>query len=144
MPSRPGEQEPATRSPLSAADEGRFKRGQLLHRLLQVLPDLPAERRKEAGQAFLQRPVHGLASGLAERYVDEIMTVLEHPDWAGLFAPGSRAEVPSVGQDVAGGGEVTIAHGQNQRQLVEEGPAPGADIKYEPPPPEGREAGLGV
>ena len=93
MPSRPSEQEPATRSPLSAVDEGRFKRGQLLHRLLQVLPDLPQERRREAGLAFLARPVHGLASGLAERYVDEIMGVLEHPDWAGLFAAGSRAEV---------------------------------------------------
>ncbi|WP_036554855.1 double-strand break repair helicase AddA [Nisaea denitrificans] len=136
MPSRPSEQEPATRSPLSAADEGRFKRGQLLHRLLQVLPDLPAERRKEAGLAFLQRPVHGLAPGLAARYVNEIMTVLEHPDWAGLFAPGSRAEVPIVGQVGTGGSEVTVVSGQIDRLLVEAGRVTVVDFKTNRPPPE--------
>ena len=136
MPSRPSVLEPATRSPLAAADEGRFKRGQLLHRLLQVLPDLPAEKRKEAGLAFLQRPVHGLAEGLAERYVDEIMTVLEHPEWAGIFAPGSRAEVPIVGQVGAGSDDVMIVSGQIDRLLVEEGRVTVVDFKTNRPPPE--------
>jgi len=106
-----------------------------------VLPDLPAERRREAGLVFLGRPVHGLVPGLAERYVDEIMTVLEHPDWAGLFAQGSRAEVPIVGQVGAGqvgagGGEVTIVSGQIDRLLVEEGRVTVVDFKTNRPPPE--------
>ncbi|MBO6559418.1 MAG: double-strand break repair helicase AddA [Nisaea sp.] len=136
MPSRPSDPEPALRSPLSPVDQGRFKRGQLIHRMLQVLPDLPAERRREAGASFLARPLHDLAPEVAARYLDEVMAVLEHPDWAGLFAPASRAEVPIVGQVATGDGGITVVSGQIDRLLVEEARVTVVDFKTNRPPPE--------
>lgn len=135
MPSRPSEEEPAVRSPLAISDQGRFRRGQLMHRLLQLLPDMLPERRRGAAGAFLARPVHGLEAGQAERYLEEVMSVLENPSWKDLFGPDSRAEVPIVGQ-VGGGGTVTVVSGQIDRLLVSDGIVTVVDFKTNRPPPE--------
>jgi ATP-dependent helicase/nuclease subunit A len=96
-PSRPGEDEPAARSPLGEDHGLGFLRGRLIHRLLQSLPGLVPEEREAAARRFLARPVHGLAPELQESICREIMAVLEHQDFAPLFAPGSESEVPVVG-----------------------------------------------
>lgn len=95
-PSRLGE-EPAARSPGSAVLDASFQRGRLIHRLLQTLPDLPESDRRAAALRFLAAPTHGLAKDEHSALADEALTVLEHPDFAPLFGPGSRAEVPVVG-----------------------------------------------
>ena len=55
LPSRPSGAEPPTISPLADAGRDRFKRGLLVHRLLQSLPELPAAERDAAARRFLQR-----------------------------------------------------------------------------------------
>src|SRR5205807_6284008 len=62
LPSRPSGPEPATLSPLAAQGRDRFKRGLLVHRLLQALPELPPADREAAARRFLALPVHGLAA----------------------------------------------------------------------------------
>ena len=89
------------RSPLAERDAAadRFRRGQLMHALLQHLPALPADgaaRRRRV--RFLDRPGHGLPGGEAARIADEVLAVLAHPDLAPLFGPDSRAEVPLTGR----------------------------------------------
>jgi ATP-dependent helicase/nuclease subunit A len=102
-PSRPENAElgpvPAAATPLAARGtaQNRFRRGTLLHALLQYLPDLPAGQRAAAALAWLDRPGNGLAVGEAEILAREIMGVLEHPQLAPLFGPCSRAEVPLSG-----------------------------------------------
>ncbi len=96
-PSRPDEDEPAVRSPLGEDDGARFKRGLLVHRLLQTLPDLPEAAREAACRRFLARPAHGLTEPRQDEIACETMAVLDHPDFAHLFGPASRAEVPVVG-----------------------------------------------
>src|SRR3954467_16009590 len=59
-PSRPSDPEPAPLSPLAVEGRDRFKRGLLVHRLLQSLPELPEPERDTAAQAFLALPVHAL------------------------------------------------------------------------------------
>lgn len=75
---------------------GRFRRGELIHRLLQVLPDLSQDARADAARRLLAKE-----AGLTESQVGEMATaalgVLEHPDFAFLFGPGSRAEAAIVG-----------------------------------------------
>src|SRR5438045_1897350 len=61
LPSRPSGPEPPTLSPLAIAGRDRFKRGLLVHKLLQSLPEVPSERREEAARRFLALPVHGLS-----------------------------------------------------------------------------------
>jgi len=84
-------------SPLAGAPGmGRFRRGELVHRLLQVLPDLPEATRHSAARRLL-----GKETGLSVDQVEEMATaalgVLDHPHFAFLFGPGSRAEAAIVG-----------------------------------------------
>ena len=102
-PSRPENVElgpvPAAATPLAAreAANNRFRRGTLLHALLQHLPDLPPERRAAAALAWLDRPGNGLPAGEAETLAREMLAILDHPELAPLFGPDSRAEVPLTG-----------------------------------------------
>lgn len=88
--------EPAILSPLRAAADAqaqvRFQRGILLHRLLQILPDLPPAARAQAAQDWLARnaPAHTHEAAT-------VMAILEDPATAPLFGPGSLAEVPVTG-----------------------------------------------
>jgi ATP-dependent helicase/nuclease subunit A len=96
---------PAVASPLSD-DADRFRRGRLIHTLLQYLPDLPADRRQVAARAWLDRPGHDLPAGEAERIAAELAAILDHPDLIQLFGTGGRAEVSLsglVGDKVVGG-----------------------------------------
>jgi ATP-dependent helicase/nuclease subunit A len=90
---------PAADSPLAERDAGgnRFRRGQLIHALLQHLPALAPGQRREAAIRFLDRPGNGLPDGEAVWMTDEVLAVMAHPDLAPLFAAGSRAEVPLTG-----------------------------------------------
>src|SRR6202041_2483489 len=60
LPSQPSGGEPATLSPLASGGRDRFKRGLLVHRLLQTLPEFPAAERAAAARRFLGLPVHAL------------------------------------------------------------------------------------
>ncbi|MFD1624944.1 double-strand break repair helicase AddA [Azospirillum griseum] len=96
-PSRPDGEEPAVRSPLGTDDGQRFKRGLLVHRLLQTLPDLDPGARADACRRFLDRPAHKLTAEEREAIAAETLAVLSHADFAHLFGAGSKAEVPLVG-----------------------------------------------
>ena len=96
-PSRPDGDEPAVRSPLGEDDGARFKRGILVHRLLQSLPDLAPAAREAACRRFLARPAHDLPPDQQDAIASETIAVLNHPEFARLFGPNSRAEVPVVG-----------------------------------------------
>ena len=129
-PSRPDEDEPALRSPLGSDDGRRFRRGLLLHRLFETLPDLGREVREDAARRFLSRPGHGLDEAAREAMIAEALAVLDHPEFAPLFGPGSRAEVPVVGRV----GDRVLS-GQIDRLLVRDGEVWIVDYKTNRPPP---------
>jgi len=84
---------PAARSPLLRAPGTRADRGTLIHALLQHLPDLPAAARRAAATNFAARALPAEAAAIA----DAVIAILDHPDLAPLFAPGSRAEQALTG-----------------------------------------------
>ncbi|MBI1205889.1 MAG: double-strand break repair helicase AddA [Azospirillum sp.] len=129
-PSRPEDVEPAVRSPLGGDDGARFRRGLLIHRLLQTLPELAPDRRSTACRRFLAEPVHGLDDGEQAEIAAETLGVLDHPEFRPLFGPGSRAEVPIVGL-VAG----RVLSGQIDRLMVEPTTVWVIDFKTNRPPP---------
>jgi ATP-dependent helicase/nuclease subunit A len=119
-PSRPGRDDPAVRSPLLAAGDALgLRRGRLIHRLLQSLPDLPEKEREAAARRFLALPGHDLTAEQQQALADEALAVLAAPDFAAIFGPGSRAEVPVSGllTPVMGGPPVSVS-GQVDRLLV--------------------------
>lgn len=96
-PSRPGQDEPALAGPLAASSRDAFRRGRLLHRLLELLPDIAPDRREAAALAFLGQPAHGLDAAAAGALWREVRAVLEDAAFAPIFAPGSLAEAPLAG-----------------------------------------------
>ncbi len=129
-PSRPEGEDPSVRSPLAPDDPLRFLRGRLVHRLLQTLPELPAEARADAARRFLAQPVHGLDEAARDAVARETLAVLDDPAFAPLFGPGSMAEVPLAG--VLGGRAIS---GQVDRLVVTAESVLVADYKTNRPPP---------
>ena len=134
FPSRPEGAEPATISPLAVDGRDRFKRGLLVHRLLQALPELPAAVRDATARRFLAAPVHALAPAEQDEIRSETLAVLADPQFAPLFAPGSQGEVPVTG--------LVLGHtlsGQIDRLVVTEREVLIVDYKTLRPPPDSEE-----
>ena len=131
-PSR-SDDEPPVISPRADDDGGRFRRGRLIHRLFQNLPDLPAEAWNAAATAFLATTAPELVPSARAEIADEVLRILHDPAFAALFGPGSRAEVPVVG-GVGDGGEILIS-GQVDRLLITDEAVTVIDYKTNRPPP---------
>ena len=119
------------RNPVGA----RFHRGNLVHSLLQSLPEMPEDRRLATGRAFLARPAHGLGPEEAEAILAEALGVMALPALAPLFGPRSLAEAP-----IAGRVNGRLVLGVVDRLLVEEGRVLVLDYKTNRDPPDTPEA----
>ncbi|MBO6519427.1 MAG: double-strand break repair helicase AddA [Rhodospirillales bacterium] len=133
-PSRPDDEEPPARSPLDTDDGQRFKRGNVVHALMQTLPELPPDGRRDAAHRYIARPAHGFDAAAQAALTDEVMAVLEHPEFAPLFAPGSRAEVPVTGTIETADGPRVIS-GQIDRLVITPDNVLIVDFKTNRPPP---------
>ena len=135
IPSRPSGPEPAVISPI-AADQGfRFKRGLLVHRLLELLPAVDPGGRAAAAERYLRRPLHGLDPAEADEIRDEVLRILSNPDLEDLFGPGSMAEVPVVASLRGPDGKVEVVTGQIDRLLVRDRDCVILDYKSNRPAP---------
>ena len=94
-PSRPAATAPP-RSPLAPADGEARRRGRLVHRLLELLPALPAAARREAGEALAGRHDPAMEAPARRALVESVLAIIG--GFAPLFAPGSRAEVALAGE----------------------------------------------
>jgi ATP-dependent helicase/nuclease subunit A len=72
-------------------------RGNIVHRLMQSLPDIPGERRAEAARRFIARQNTDFSEVEQDEIASQALGILADRRFAELFAPGSRAEVPIVG-----------------------------------------------
>jgi len=85
-------------SPLAqmASGLGRFRRGELIHKLFEMLPDVADEdRRRVAGVYLAGQP--DLSDAQREEIAGAVFAVLEDARFAEVFGPGSRAEVALAG-----------------------------------------------
>lgn len=134
-PSRPDE-EPAVTGPLDRSDGQRFRRGNLLHALLQWLPETPHAARQPAAMAYLRRNDQ-LSDGESKAFWTEVNAVLSDPVLGALFGEGSRAEVPIAGlvETKSDPGGRPIA-GQVDRLVVTGDQVLIVDYKTNRPPPQ--------
>jgi ATP-dependent helicase/nuclease subunit A len=82
------------------------RRGVLMHKLLERLPEVPAAERKAAAQAWLARSGAEFDAPARAEMVTAALAVLETRAWTDLFSPAALAEVPiaaSVGGQVVAG-----------------------------------------
>jgi len=102
-PLAPSEPEPTDQGPTAAPGGrhdpkgARFRRGLVLHALLQHLPSLPERSRRVAARRYLNSSSLHLPHAEAEALVDETLAVLAHPELGPLFGPGALAEAPISG-----------------------------------------------
>ncbi len=122
--------DPPVASPLSDDQQRRFGRGLLVHKLLQILPDLPPAARPSAMRRFLEKPGLGLEAAMRDAILVEVSAILDNSAFTGLFGPASRAEVPLVG--MIDGRQVS---GQVDRLAVLDGEVMVVDYKTNRPPP---------
>jgi ATP-dependent helicase/nuclease subunit A len=130
VPSREGDA-PAADSPLAGARAAALKRGILVHRLLQTLPDLPAAARAPAAERFLARPGHGLDAGTRIEIARETLALFAHPDFAEAWSGEGLAEAAIVAR--VGGRALS---GRIDRVVVRDDAIYVLDYKTNRPPPE--------
>jgi len=82
------------------------RRGSLIHKLLERLPELPSGERAEAASRWLARQSADLDEAAREEIAGSALRVLAAPEWAEIFSPAALAEVPLAavvgGQVIAG------------------------------------------
>ncbi len=134
-PSNPGE-DPPVRAPAGPAEDGaRFVRGNILHRLLQWLPSLAPDQRRDSALRYLARPGLGLDPAAQAALAGEVMGVLDAGDFSHLFGADSLAEVSITGTATAPDGTIFVISGQIDRLVLSDGRVAIVDYKSNRPPP---------
>jgi ATP-dependent helicase/nuclease subunit A len=125
-----GTDEPPPDSPVGPEAEARYRRGILIHRLLQLLPDVAPDGRAAAAERLLGSLAGDLSQTARARIALDALDLLARPDLGPVFGPGSRAEQPLCGV-VAGQAIV----GQVDRLAVTEHAVLMVDYKSHRAPP---------
>ncbi len=118
-----------------AAARNAARRGSLIHRLLERLPDVPLAGRADAAQRWLQRQAGDLTLAARQDMLTAATGVLDHPGFAALFSPQALAEVPLA----ATIGGVVVA-GTVDRLLIEDARITVVDFKTTRRPPASADA----
>jgi ATP-dependent helicase/nuclease subunit A len=87
---------PLARSAAGGAALGRFRRGDLIHRLLERLPEIAPADRPDAARRLLARETD-LDEAQRAEMIAAAFSVLDDARFAPVFGPGSRAEVALTG-----------------------------------------------
>ncbi|MEI8144077.1 MAG: double-strand break repair helicase AddA [Alphaproteobacteria bacterium] len=82
--------------PENEARKQAMRRGVVIHRLLQSLPDVAPERRADAARRYLSSDKSLYEASRAE-IMARVLALLDDARFSSLFGPESRAEVPLVG-----------------------------------------------
>lgn len=136
-PSRPDDSEPAVKGPLAEDNGERFRRGIIIHQILEVLPQLSPDKWEKSLLHYLSRARLRIPPEQQKPLAAEILSVLRHPEFAPIFGPGSRAEVPVVGfADSRKRLAPQILSGQIDRILVTEKEVLIVDYKTNRPAPQ--------
>jgi ATP-dependent helicase/nuclease subunit A len=112
-----------------------LQRGTLVHRLLQSLPDIAVERRRDAAAGFLARNTDGWTEEERKALAEQILSLIANPRFAAVFAFGSRSEVSIVGRLERAGRSLALVSGQIDRLVVTPSEVLIVDFKTNHAPP---------
>jgi ATP-dependent helicase/nuclease subunit A len=113
-----------------------LRRGTLVHRLLQSLPDVAAGRRRDAVRNFLHRNAGDWGDSDHEALATKVLDLIGDVRFAAVFGDGSRAEVPIVGRLERPGGASMLVSGQIDRLVVTDTQVLIVDFKTNQSPPD--------
>ena len=125
--------EMAVRSPGRSGDANNFRRGNLIHKLLELLPDVALTKRRDTAVNILSSYTD-VTDILADQIISEVFRVLDDPEFSSIFAPGSQAEVSLAGS-AKGLPDGLYLNAQIDRLCVTETRVTIVDYKSNRPPP---------
>jgi ATP-dependent helicase/nuclease subunit A len=103
----------------SAVERQRaLQRGILVHRLMQALPDIASERRRDAATHYLEKAAKDFTPQDQAAIASKVLAILDDQAFAEIFAAGSRPEVPIVGRIQRPGGDAIAVSGQVDRLTI--------------------------
>jgi ATP-dependent helicase/nuclease subunit A len=111
------------------------QRGTLVHRLLQSLPEITAERRRDAALNYLARNADGWSDSDREALAGGVMALIGDKRFAAVFGAGSRAEVSIAGRLERPGRPAALVSGQIDRLVVSQDEVLIVDYKTNHAPP---------
>ena len=116
-----------------AGSAAALEQGRALHRLFQLLPDMPPEGRRQAALQLLER--RDITGAKAKMLAERVIAIIEDQAYAAYFGGSGLAEIPLV----ADLGEEGLLAGQVDRIIVTENEVLILDYKSDRLPP--KEAG---
>ncbi len=123
------------RAPSSHKRALALRRGTLVHRLLQSLPDVAAERRHDAALHFLRRNAADWSDTERRDVVEKVRKLIEQSRFAAVFGASGRAEVPIMGRLERPGNPPVLVSGQIDRLVVTDDEVLIVDFKTNQTPP---------
>ena len=97
-PSKDDDEEEINSSPLEGSHTEYFRRGLIIHKLLQFIPDVVGGERVQKAAEFVARQAENLSVEAREQLCNEVINLVDDERFAPLFGPESRAEVPIMGE----------------------------------------------
>ncbi len=122
----------AARSPLDDISLAHiFNRGLIIHKLFELLPQMPLLERKKAAQNYLCRKIWNLSEKQQNQIMGEVFAILEDSEFSSLFSPKALAEVP-----ISGIIDKNVISGRIDRLLVTDKDIYIVDFKTNRKPPQ--------
>ena len=106
-----------------------LQRGQIVHRLMQALPDIAPAARKATLEHYLDRAASDLLPEERAEIARHVLAILEDDGFANVFAAGSRPEVPIIGRIARPDSEPILVAGQVDRLIIAERAVLAVDYK---------------
>lgn len=111
-----------------------IKRGKMIHRLFQILPDFAVSERRAAAQRYLARAADDWREEDRQLALDQVFAILDNRDFASLFNETARAEANLMGVLATAERQFSVA-GRIDRLSVEPERVIIADFKTDRAPP---------
>ncbi|MXN66747.1 double-strand break repair helicase AddA [Stappia sp. GBMRC 2046] len=123
-----------------ASADWALKRGNLMHKMLETLPEIDEDARRGAAERYLDLVLGPEEIAKKPELAEEALKVLNDARFSAVFSSQARAEVPIVGRIEAPDGEEILVSGQIDRLLVTEGEVLIVDYKTNRHAPEAAQA----
>lgn len=114
-----------------------LERGRLLHRMLQVLPDIAPDERKAAACRYAERAARFWPASERSSLVGSVMAVMDHPDLQAVFSAHGQPEVAIMGTLTLGKQDFAVS-GRIDRMAVTDESVILLDYKTNRVPPKER------
>ncbi len=126
--------EPPSISPISGDTKNRFLRGNVIHRLLENLPQIEKSQQDDYARRILSQYSEFDQAQCAE-ILETVSKTINHPNFAEIFGEDSRAEVAIIGKSPILPDDIII-NGTIDRILIDNDKVLILDYKTNRPPPQ--------